>query len=209
MPHCIHPTRYNNYITTESRQDLPRTTQRGWNLENRATPEFTTLPPTATDIVGQLAEPIQDITASSLSNNNHVSDTMELTRESLRAMNFYDYKSNLTSKESYERLMEALGDKATTIELFLIGFMNLNLENPTLKMNLLGRPPRAVTQKIKLSWQIKGCFSIITVDETRNHNFNPETKRQSTLCCSSKSPPPKKVRRARSVKQMVACFFFI
>ncbi|UYV73860.1 hypothetical protein LAZ67_11001156 [Cordylochernes scorpioides] len=45
---------------------------------------------------------------------------MELTRESLRAMNFYDYKSNLTSKESYERLMEALGDKATTIELPLV-----------------------------------------------------------------------------------------
>ncbi|UYV73111.1 hypothetical protein LAZ67_10001851 [Cordylochernes scorpioides] len=62
----VNAIKYNNYITTESRQDLLRTTQGGWNLENRATPEITTMPPTATDIVAQLAEHIQDITASSL-----------------------------------------------------------------------------------------------------------------------------------------------
>ncbi|UYV75552.1 hypothetical protein LAZ67_13000588 [Cordylochernes scorpioides] len=44
-------------------------------------------------------------------------------------------------------------------------------------------------------------------NETWIYNFDPETKRQSTLWCSSKSPPPKKVCRARSVgKQMVAYF---
>ncbi|UYV77388.1 hypothetical protein LAZ67_15000817 [Cordylochernes scorpioides] len=37
---------------------------RGWSLENRAKPKITTMPPTATDIVAQLAETIQDIAAS-------------------------------------------------------------------------------------------------------------------------------------------------
>ncbi|UYV75728.1 hypothetical protein LAZ67_13001157 [Cordylochernes scorpioides] len=39
-----------------------------------------------------------------------------------------------------------------------------------------------------------------TGDETWIYNFDPETKRQSTLWCSSKSPSPKKVRRARSLE---------
>ncbi|UYV72041.1 hypothetical protein LAZ67_9001618 [Cordylochernes scorpioides] len=45
-------------------------------------------------------------------------------------------------------------------------------------------------------------------DETWIHNFDPKTKRQSTLWCSSKSPPPKKVRRARSVAKTNGHLFF-
>ncbi|UYV85039.1 K02A2.6-like [Cordylochernes scorpioides] len=73
---------------------------------------------------------------------------MELTRESLRDMIFYDYKSNLTSKESHERLMKALGDKAPSIRTVLNWFNEFKFGKTNLEDEpLSGRPPTGVTQE--------------------------------------------------------------
>ena len=54
----------------------------------------------------------------------------------------------------------------------------------------------------------KRVYDILTCDETWIYQYDPETKRQSSIWVFPGEDPPVKVRRARSVgKKMVAAFF--
>ncbi|XP_061705471.1 histone-lysine N-methyltransferase SETMAR-like [Cydia pomonella] len=54
----------------------------------------------------------------------------------------------------------------------------------------------------------KNVYDILTGDETWLYNYDPETKRQSTVWCFEDEPTPTKCRRTRSTqKQMIASFF--
>lgn len=54
----------------------------------------------------------------------------------------------------------------------------------------------------------KNVYDILTGDETWLYNYDPETKRQSTVWCFEDERTPTKCRRARSSqKQMIASFF--
>ncbi|UYV84106.1 hypothetical protein LAZ67_X001197 [Cordylochernes scorpioides] len=83
---------------------------------------------------------------------NNASDTMELTRESLCVMIFYDYKSNLTSEESHKRLVKDLGDKAPSIRTVFNWFNGFKFGKTNLEDEpCSGRSQKAVTQeKIEL-----------------------------------------------------------
>ena len=53
----------------------------------------------------------------------------------------------------------------------------------------------------------KRVYDILTCDETWIYQYDPETKRQSSIWVFPGEDPPVKVRRARSVgKKMVAAF---
>ncbi|UYV70214.1 hypothetical protein LAZ67_7002216 [Cordylochernes scorpioides] len=83
-------------------------------------------------------------------------ETIELTRKILRAMIFYYYKSNLTSKEYHERLMKVSEDKAPSIRTFnkfIFGKTNLEYVPRS------GRPPTSVTQE-KIELQQEKCVGI-------------------------------------------------
>ncbi|UYV84315.1 hypothetical protein LAZ67_X001826 [Cordylochernes scorpioides] len=69
-----------------------------------------------------------------------------------RKMRIENYKSNLTSKDSHERLMKALGDKALSIRKVFNWFNEFKFGKTRLEDEpRSGRPPTAVTQeKIKL-----------------------------------------------------------
>ncbi|UYV80045.1 hypothetical protein LAZ67_18001492 [Cordylochernes scorpioides] len=92
---------------------------------------------------------------------------------------------------------------------FLFGLLELDNSREPERL-LLEAPeeekPSAPSQRNMLVKEFYCCvlLQLVQGDETWVYNFDPETKRQSTLWCSSKSPPSKKIRRARSVgKQMI------
>ncbi|UYV84195.1 hypothetical protein LAZ67_X001493 [Cordylochernes scorpioides] len=73
---------------------------------------------------------------------------MESTREGLRAMIFYYYKSNLTSKKSHERLMKALGDKAPSIRIVFTWFNEFKFGKIKLEVeDRSGRPLTIMSQE--------------------------------------------------------------
>jgi len=49
--------------------------------------------------------------------------------------------------------------------------------------------------------------NVITGDETRIFEYDPETKRQSREWHTSASPLPKKARSKSKIKSMLICFF--
>ncbi|UYV70727.1 hypothetical protein LAZ67_8000384 [Cordylochernes scorpioides] len=90
--------------------------------------------------------------------------------------------SLLGMSESHESLMKALGNKLLLLEQFIIGLMNLNLEKPTLKMNLvqiielvrflLREDGRIMYQQLEKSVHIgSAAINIIINDHLKNRKL--------------------------------------